>query len=96
MLAVNSEGNSCNGGSSSWTTPSRGWILNTQYTRLVGSLSRAVGNTLAAAEEQGGKLHLTMQYNMSQEERALLRQFVQSCLPGRKIQRFSGRQIIIG
>ena len=69
--------------------------MNTQYSGLVGALSRALGNTLVQAEEQEGRLLLTLAYSPKLEEREQLRQFIRLCLPRHRIKTFAGATIII-
>lgn len=55
-----------------------------------------MGNTLVSADEQEGKLHLTLRYAPARDERAKIQKFIVAFHPGRKVCQFRGVRIIIG
>ena len=60
--------------------------MNTHYSEIVGTLSRALGNTLVRYEEQEGSLLLHIRWPLSATEKESVKWLVRYMLPGAKVQ----------
>lgn len=84
MWEVNSDGNSVSASLSS-TLGLRGWTLNTQYSEVVETLSRALGNTLDRYEEQEDSLTLHLRWPLERTDQDAVKTVVRYLLPGSRV-----------
>lgn len=59
--------------------------MNTHYSEIVGTLSRALGNTLDRYEEQEGVLLLHIRWPLSATEKESVKWLVRYMLPGAQV-----------
>ena len=56
--------------------------MNTRYSEIVETLSRAIGNTLDRYEDQGSSIVLHIRWPLTQPEKTAVKTIAQTILPG--------------